>query len=158
MNLFATPMSAPDADKITTCEKKRVAWNKGMDQLDPVTRLRVNAALKNSSPVKEGYVFSHSKKYNGKSVLEWAKLYNVHNATAAWHLTKYGNMDRCLQDYHKKRTVIHWGKSAKEWAEFIDEPGLTAGHVREATRKGKEHFERYLSKKIGKVIKLKEAK
>ena len=159
MNLFNNFESLSlDGMLVITCEKSRVAWNKGFDQLDPETRARINKLLKGASPVKKGYVYNHSQKHHGKSILQWAKEYGVHNATANWHLKKWGNMDRCNKDYHKTRAVRHWGKTTKEWAEAIDQSGVTANHVREATRKGKEHFERYLSKKMNKVIKLKDAK
>ena len=158
MNLFNTTMTAVDDSSVTICVNKRVAWNKGFDQLNTETRDRVNKLFQASSPVKKGYVYNHSQKYYGKSVLEWAREYGVHHGTANWHLSRWGNMDRCNKDYHKARAVIHWGKTTNEWAELIAQPGVTANHVREATRKGKEHFERYLSKKMNKAIKLKEAK
>ena len=154
MDFFQPITTNPNAT-YETLDKQRVAWNKGFDHLDSETRQRVVQAFTNSSPVKKGYVFTNSKKYNGKSVLEWAREYGVHHATAIWHLEKYGNMDRCLQDYHTKRAVIFWGKNVKEWVEYIDEPGLSTGSVRQAIRKGRESFQKYLYKKTGRVIKLK---
>ena len=56
MNLFATPMSAPDADKITTCERSKVAWNKGICHLDESAKKRISEARKNLKVVTGKYV------------------------------------------------------------------------------------------------------
>jgi hypothetical protein len=64
-------------------------------------------------------------------------------------------MDRCLKDYHKTRSSIHWGKTIKDWTLFINDPRLSPGHIREAVNKGKANFERYIFKKTGITLTLK---
>ena len=154
MNFFQQA-TKPSKGTQETMEKQRVAWNKGFDQLDPETRKRINALFKGASPVKKGYGYKNTTRYNGKTITQWAREYGVDPATATWHIQKYGNMDRCLQDYHKTRAGIHWGKTIKDWTLFINDPRLTPGHIRAAVKKGKANFEGYIFKKTGITLTLK---
>ena len=154
MNFFQQ-VTRPSKGTQETVDNKRTAWNRGIDQLDPKTRKRINALFVGSSPVKKGYAFKNTARYNGKTIVQWAREYGVNHATANWHISKYGNMDRCLQDYHKTRAQKFWGKTIQEWTKFIDDPTLTTGHVRGAAKKGKANFEGYIFKKTGTTLKLK---
>jgi hypothetical protein len=132
----------------------KVAWNKGFDHLDPETRARVNKVLIKASPVKKGYTFAHGKKYNGKSIAQLAAMHKCDRATIEWHISRWGNLERLKQDYHKNRAKLHWGKTVKEWTAFINDPKLNTGCVRNAINLGKDKFERYIFKKTGKQIRL----
>tara|TARA_R110000868_G_scaffold291803_1_gene552340 strand:+ start:1969 stop:2439 length:471 start_codon:yes stop_codon:yes gene_type:complete len=152
---FFAQVTKPSKATFETVEPQRVAWNRGIDHLDPETRNRVNALFVGSSPVKKGYVYKNTTRHNGKTITQWAREYGVNHATATWHIEKYGNMDRCLQDYHKTRAGIHWGQTIKDWTAFINDPTLTTGHIRSAITKGKDNFERYIFKKTGITLTLK---
>lgn len=102
-----------------------------------------------------------AKKFQGLTIPELAKKHDCHHATIQWHLTRWGNLDRLMKDYHKTRATVYWGKTRREWHEYISQnigDGQkipSHGSLGGALTKGKKHFFNiYLPRKLGKSVKL----
>lgn len=97
-------------------------------------------------------------KFQGLTLSELAKEYACDRATINWHLNRWGNLDRLKQDYHKARATVYWGKTRREWHEYIekhiapDQKMPSLGCVGEALKKGKESFDLFLAKKMGQPV------
>ena len=122
-----------NAKEYDNCEIK-TSWNKGIDQLDPETRLRISkaggAAMKARGHTDE--MREHlSKVHTGRTITEeWRKKIS----------------EAALK--RPPRGAVYAGKRIVDWAKFF---GVDQSTVREQINNGT--FERYYKKKTGNEFK-----
>jgi hypothetical protein len=130
MNLFKTKMTAIDADKVTTCENKRVGYWTGLKlpremvearvaatkgrTVSAETRAKLSAANKGRVLVKDSSLISKALKGVPKSKEHCKKISEAHMGK---------NVPAHLASYNAQRTknaLRYKGLTVKEWAEVFN--------------------------------------
>jgi hypothetical protein len=144
----------------------RTAWNKGICHLSDEARKRISEAnLGKISPMKgksqpksSAPIYTSKNRYGNEQLTlsQWSRKLGYDRATIAWHFNRWGNLDRLGQKYHEKRATVYWGKTCREWHEYIakncadGQKVPSRGSVGETLRKGEDFFLNfYLAKKLG---------
>tara|TARA_A100001201_G_scaffold124951_1_gene109143 strand:- start:857 stop:1270 length:414 start_codon:yes stop_codon:yes gene_type:complete len=113
------------------------------------------------APIRTGESVMKGKRLNGVqygkeqlTLSQWSRKLGYHRITIKWHFDKWGHLDRLGKDYHKKRAKQYYGKTRREWYEYMvnncapDQKIPSIGSFGQSLRKGKKYFHRYLSKKL----------
>lgn len=131
-----------------------------LDKTSVYERGNVWAPVGRPNPMK-------GKRLNGKqyaygkeklTIRQWARKLGYDSATIKWHFDRWGDLDRLDQDYHKTRATVYWGKTRREWHEYIannlaeGQKMPSHGSVGAALMKDKEKWDRFLAKKIGQPV------
>ena len=152
--------------KLPHHNKGKPAWNKGICHLSDEARKRISEAnLGKTSPLKgkpnpkhPGAIYTSKNRYGDEqlTLTQWSRKLGYDRSTIAWHFNRWGNLDRLDQDYHKTRATSYWGKTRREWQEYIanniadGEKIPSRGAVVGALKKGEDYFINfYLAKKLG---------
>ena len=165
MDFLSTPLPVSTGTE-ETVKKRRVPWNTGICHLSDEARKRISEAnLGKISPMRGksqpkcfSPIYTSKNRYGDEqlTLTQWSRKLGYDRATITWHFDRWGNLDRLDQDYHKTRATVYWGKTRREWHEYIanncadGQKVPSRGAVGGSLKKGKDFFLNfYLPKKLG---------